>query len=418
MSREERVHAIRIFAGCLEFLPCGCAPGSRTLSRDLSSHGTPVAGRPDRPRHVGCRCGRASRTNARWCADRHQQGQTGDYRDRLHGCDQHCTLSPVPGFVLADRRIASRRSHRRSFFGPTIAAISLGLVGPSAFTRRIGRNETFNHAGNAFGAALAGALAWSWGSAVVFYLISVMALLSVVSVLSIQSNAIDHDRARGLHDGQAKSHAEPSRIGVLLGNRALLIFCLCCVVFHMANAAMLPLVGQKLALQDKNSGTALMSACILLAQGVMIPMAILVGRRADLWGRKPLFLVGFGILSLRGYLYTLSDDRLWLFAVQSLDGVGAGLYGALFPLVVADLTRGTGHFNLAQGAVITAQGIGAAVSTSLAGLVVVHAGYSSAFLVLAAIATVGLLLYLFGMRETRDLDVAGAPDVVTPASRE
>jgi len=328
-----------------------------------------------------------------------------------------CTAIMLP-FLASSPLIAGSQAAAHTaeaFFGPTIAAITLGLVGPGAFTRRIGRNEAFNHAGNAFGAALAGALAWTWGSIVVFYIISVMAMLSIVSVLTIRPGEIDHDRARGLRDGQPRSHTEPSKLRVLLGNRALLIFCLCCVVFHVANAAMLPLVGQKLALQDKNSGTALMSACILLAQVVMIPMAAVVGLRADRWGRKPLFLAGFTILSLRGYLYTLSDDRSWLFAVQSLDGVGAGLYGALFPLVVADLTRGTGHFNLAQGAVITAQGVGAALSTSLAGLVVVHAGYSTAFLVLAAIATAGLLLYLFGMGETRDLDVADNPEVVTPA---
>jgi MFS family permease len=145
-------------------------------------------------------------------------------------------------------------------------------------------------------------------------------------------------------------------------------------------------------------------------------MAMLVGRKADIWGRKPLFLAGFAILSLRGFLYPLSDDRYWLFAVQSLDGVGAGLYGALFPLIVADLTRGTGHFNLAQGAVITAQGIGAALSTSLAGLVVVHAGYSTAFLVLAGIAASGFLLYFFGMPETRDLAERG-PDQIAPAEK-
>jgi MFS family permease len=157
-----------------------------------------------------------------------------------------------------------------------------------------------------------------------------------------------------------------------------------------------------------------MSACIVAAQAVMVPMAMLVGRKADIWGRKPLFLAGFAILSLRGFLYPLSDDRYWLFAVQSLDGVGAGLYGALFPLIVADLTRGTGHFNLAQGAVITAQGIGAALSTSLAGLVVVHAGYSVAFLVLAGIAASGFLLYFFGMPETRDL-AERKPDQIATA---
>jgi MFS family permease len=301
-----------------------------------------------------------------------------------------------------------------AFFGPAIAAITLGIMGPRAFTRRIGRNESFNHAGNALAAALAGVCAWKWGPIVVFYLLAGMALLSIVSVLTIDADAIDYDRARGLHDGPSASREKPSGLSVLMSSRGLMIFCLCCVIFHLANAAMLPLVGQKLTLQDKNQGTALMSACIVAAQAVMVPMAMLVGRKADIWGRKPLFLAGFAILSLRGFLYPLSDDRYWLFAVQSLDGVGAGLYGALFPLVVADLTRGTGHFNLAQGAVITAQGIGAALSTSLAGLVVVHAGYSVAFLVLAGIAASGFLLYFFGMPETRDL-AERKPDQIATA---
>src|ERR1700730_15346991 len=301
-----------------------------------------------------------------------------------------------------------------AFFGPAIAAITLGIMGPRAFTRRIGRNESFNHAGNALAAALAGVCAWKWGPIVVFYLLAGMALLSIVSVLTIDANAIDYDRARGLHDGPSASREKPSGLSVLMSSRSLMIFCLCSVIFHLANAAMLPLVGQKLTLQDKNQGTALMSACIVAAQAVMVPMAMLVGRKADIWGRKPLFLAGFAILSLRGFLYPLSDDRYWLFAVQSLDGVGAGLYGALFPLVVADLTRGTGHFNLAQGAVITAQGIGAALSTSLAGLVVVHAGYSVAFLVLAGIAASGFLLYFFGMPETRDL-AERKPDQIATA---
>jgi MFS family permease len=175
-------------------------------------------------------------------------------------------------------------------------------------------------------------------------------------------------------------------------------------MFHFANAAMLPLVGQKLALQDKNLGTTLMSACIVAAQVVMVPMAMLVGAKADAWGRKPLFLIALAVLAIRGCLYPLSDNAYWLVAVQLLDGVGAGIYGAVFPVIVADLMRGTGRFNVAQGAIITAQGIGAALSTTLAGLVVVHAGYSAAFLTLAAVAVVGLVLYVLVMPETRVQD--------------
>jgi MFS family permease len=291
-------------------------------------------------------------------------------------------------------------------FGPALAAVTLGIFGHRAFTRRIGRNETFNHAGNAWAAAVAGIAAYLWGPTVVFYLLAANALASLVSVLAIPPQAIDHDLARGLHDATSDGSCDraddrPSGQAALLKCRPLLIFAVCAVLFHLANAAMLPLVGQKLALQDKHLGTSLMSACIVAAQVVMVPMAILVGAKADVWGRKPLFLAALAILPIRGALYTLSDNSYWLVSVQLLDGVGAGIYGALFPVIVADLMRGTGRFNVAQGAVSTAQGVGAALSTTLAGLVVVHAGYSAAFLMLGAVAAVGFLLFLFVMPETQ-----------------
>jgi MFS family permease len=297
-------------------------------------------------------------------------------------------------------------------FGPGLAAVSLGIVGHAAFTRRIGRNETFNHAGNAVAAAIAGVTAYAWGPTVVFYLLAAMSLASLLSILVIPGREIDHDLARGLHDKAGETDAPqdeaPSGFRVLLTCKPLLIFAITVLLFHMANAAMLPLVGQKLALQDKNLGTTLMSACIVVAQIVMVPMAMLVGARADRWGRKPLFLAAFLVLPLRGCLYTLSDNHFWLVAVQTLDGVGAGIFGAIFPVIVADLMRGTGRFNVAQGAIITAQGIGAAVSTTLAGLVVTHAGYSAAFLTLAAVATLGAIVFFFGMPETRPADAATA----------
>jgi predicted MFS family arabinose efflux permease len=290
--------------------------------------------------------------------------------------------------------------------GPGLAAITLGMVGHDAFTKRVGRNETFNHAGNAFAAGLAGVAAYSLGPSAVFYLLAANSMASLVSVLAIPANAIDHDLARGLHDAlstRTASHDggdQPSGLRTLIACRPLMVFAACALLFHMANAAMLPLVGQKLALQDRNLGTSLMSACIVAAQIVMVPMALLVGAKADQWGRKPLFLAGFLILPIRGVLYTLSDDKAWLVGVQLLDGVGAGIYGAIFPIVVADLMRGTGRYSSALGAVNTAQGIGAALSTTLAGVVVVHAGYSAAFITLAAVAATGLLLFFFAMPET------------------
>nr|WP_246700229.1 MFS transporter [Rhodopseudomonas sp. WA056] len=298
-----------------------------------------------------------------------------------------------------------------AIFAPAVAALTLGIVGPRAFARRTGRNEAFNHAGNAVAATVAGAFAYGFGPGVVFWLMAAMAVASILATLSIPADAIDDEVARGLGDAPAPGahHEQPSGFKVLLTCRPLLIFAGATVLFHFANAAMLPLVGQKLALVNKNLGTTLMSVCIVAAQLVMVPVAALVGHKADVWGRKPIFAVALGVLALRGALYPWSDDPYWLVGVQLLDGVGAGIYGALFPLVVADLTHGTGHFNISQGAIATAAGVGAALSTGFAGLIVVSAGYSAAFLALAAIAAAALLLFLMLMPETRDRGTTAPP---------
>jgi MFS family permease len=239
----------------------------------------------------------------------------------------------------------------------------------------------------------------------VFWLIGAMALASVAAALSIPREAIDDDIARGLAhrdgDDEPASPDQPSGYRVLLTCRPLLIFAVATVLFHFANAAMLPLVGQKLALVNRNLGTTLMSVCIIAAQIVMVPVAVLVGRKAVAWGRKPIFAVALGVLALRGALYPISDNPYWLVSVQLLDGIGAGIFGALFPLVVADLTRGTGHFNVSQGAIATATGIGAALSAGVAGFIVVKAGYDAAFLSLAGIAAIGLYLFAAMMPETK-----------------
>ena len=289
-----------------------------------------------------------------------------------------------------------------SVFAPAIAAISLGITGPKAFTKRTGRNETWNHAGNAVAALLAGGFSWMFGPVAVFYLMAFMAVASIVAVSFVDANAIDHDVARGFDPKAGEDHDQPSGLAALMSNRPLLMFAICCGLFHLANAAMLPLVSQKLSQIDINLATPLTSACIVAAQLVMVPVAWLVGAKADVWGRKPLLLAGFIFLPLRGVLYVLSDNPFWLVGVQLLDGIGAGAFGALMPLVVKDMTRGTGRFNVSLGAISTVFGLGAALSNGLAGLVVREAGYNAAFLTLAAIAAVAFLLLWFAVPETSD----------------
>jgi MFS family permease len=135
----------------------------------------------------------------------------------------------------------------------------------------------------------------------------------------------------------------------------------------------------------------------------MLPIALLVGRKADVWGRKPLFLAGFAILPIRAVLYTFSDNSFWLIGVQILDGVGAGIFGALTPLVIADIMRGTGRYNLAQGAISTMVGIGGSLSGLAVGVIVDHFGYTVTFLALGAAALVATTVFAVAMPETAEL---------------
>jgi MFS family permease len=295
-------------------------------------------------------------------------------------------------------------------FPPAVAAISLGIVGPHAFTRRVGRNEAFTHAGAAATAVAAGVAGWLIAPGAALLLVAALAVASIWSVLQIDAGSIDHARARG---SDSQHEAQPSSLPALLECRPLLMFTLAISLFHFANAAMLPMLGEKLALGNKGTETLFMAGCITTAQIVMVPMAVLVGHKADVWGRKPIFLAGFAVLPLRGVLYTLTQNPYALVSIQVLDGVGAGIFGALFFIVVADLTKGTGRYNLAQGGASAAWGLGAALSNSIAGFIVDMAGYNAAFLFLAAVALVALLLFWIAVPET------GRPSrSVGPASDE
>jgi len=289
-------------------------------------------------------------------------------------------------------------------FGPAVAAMTLGLFARPLLARRMGRNSAFDHAGNVAIALVAGAVGYAFSQRAVFLLVPVFAMLTMIAVLSIPAKAIDYNRARDLvpATGAAETPTGVAGYGILFKSRPLVIFGLCVTLFHFANAPLLPLVGQKLAAAYPKEATAMMSTCIIAAQAVMLPFALLVGYKADTWGRKPLFLAGFAILPIRAVLYTLSDNSFWLIGVQLLDGVGAGIFGALAPLVIADIMRGTGRYNLAQGAIATMQGIGASLSGLAAGEIVDHFGYSATFLTLGAAALVAVIVFFLQMPETAE----------------
>ncbi|MDE2516798.1 MAG: MFS transporter [Rhodospirillales bacterium] len=291
--------------------------------------------------------------------------------------------------------------------GPAVAALTLGLVRRAALARRLARNSAFDHAGNIAIALLAGAVGYGFTQRAVFFLAPVFVALALGVLGSIPAAAIDHARARGAvvpppEGGAALSFRD------LLGDRPLMILAACVALFHFANAPLLVLVGQKLAIAHPDYASAAMAACIIGAQAVMLPIALAVAPAAERFGHKPVFLVGFVVLLVRALLYPLSDASAWLLGVQLLDGVGAGIYGALMPLLLADLMRGTGRYNLAQGLIATAQGVGASLSGIAVGVVVDRFGYSAGFLALGGVAGLALMVFVLAMPETARRDEAEA----------
>jgi MFS family permease len=289
-----------------------------------------------------------------------------------------------------------------SLFAPAITAVTLGLVGRARMSRRTGRNEAFNHAGNVIAAILAGVIGNTIAYEGIFYLLAGMCGLSIVATLAIRPDEIDDVVARG-GDGEpigADLKPKVARVGELLRDRRIVIFAASIILFHFANAAMLTLVGQKMTKGLTHGAAGYMSACIIAAQLVMVPVALASSRLAESWGRRPTFLIAFAVLPIRGLLYTLTNDPLLLVAIQLLDGIGAGVFGVVGVLVIADLTRGTGRFNLMQGVLATATGIGASASELMTGVIVSRSGFNAAFVTLAVVAVLALALYGLAMPET------------------
>jgi MFS family permease len=283
--------------------------------------------------------------------------------------------------------------------GPAIAAISLGLVGHAAISKRLGRNARFAAVGNGLAAAAMGAVGLISPRAV--FIVTVLLLVPALLVLRmIAENEIDPERAHSAPPlRQAKRR--PIKPGDLMHSRPLLIFAACLLLFHLANAAMLPLMGSVVTMRSGRWATLLIGACIVVPQLLVAALSPWIGRKAQSWGRRPLLLLGFAALPIRGVLFAAVTNPELLVFVQLLDGVTAAVFSVMVPLVVADLTRGTGRFNLGQGIVGTFVGIGASLSATLAGYLSDHFGSASAFSGLAVIAVVGLALVWLLMPETR-----------------
>ena len=156
---------------------------------------------------------------------------------------------------------------------------------------------------------------------------------------------------------------------LLLKSRAMWVFMAGIVMFQLANAPMLALVATELTKTASGWAVALIGACIVLPQIVVALFAPWVGRLAQRIGRRPLLVVALAVLPVRGALLAFFSGAAPVVGIQILDGVSAAVLGVLIPLVIADNTYGTGHFNLAQGVIGMSIGLAAAISTSGAGYI-------------------------------------------------
>jgi MFS family permease len=287
------------------------------------------------------------------------------------------------------------------FLAPMLAAMTLGIVGPRCFDRQFGRNQGFNAAGNVFTALLVAMVSHYFGNRAIFIAAALLAVPTFLSIAAIKGTEIDYGLARGATSNQLQTdNIHVSRFGVVFSDRVLLALFVCSCLFHLANAAMLPQLGEMLSQHDLRSAAPFMSACVIVTQVVIMLSAGWIARLASSIGRRPLLLLGFGVLPVRGILYTLVAGAVPLIAIQILDGVANAVFGVVTMLVVADRTRGTGRFNLVQGALATVVGIGAALSTTIGGALVQRLGYRASFLGLAAIAFIAFALLWSTVPET------------------
>ena len=304
---------------------------------------------------------------------------------------------PIFPAVLA---AATMHAAASCVLGPAIAAISLGLVGHAAVGERFGRNARFASIGAGLSAAVMGAFGYFFSAEAVFFVTAALLVPTLLVLRHMVSEEIDPERAHG-NRPERRASKSPAELRSLLRKRPLQIFGGCILLFHFANAAMLPLMGSVLTTRSSEWATVLIAACMVGPQLIVAAFSPWVGRQAQRWGRRPLLIAGFAVLPVRALLFAVVTDPYLLVAVQLLDGLTAAVFAVMVPLTVADLTRDTGRFNLTQGIVGTMMGIGASLSPTFAGYMSDTFGSESAFLGLAAIAVLGLTAVWLLMPETR-----------------
>lgn len=292
-----------------------------------------------------------------------------------------------------------------SVLGPAIAALSLALVGLGGLGERLGRNARYLAIGNAFAAGLMGTFGYYVGERAVFLLTAALAIPAFAAIGMIRT--ADPAPAK-THPGSAPT-SKPEGTGWswrFLRDRRLLAYSACASLFQLANAAMLPIAAGMVTKRAGDEASLVIAACIVAPQAITAVISPWAGRSAEGWGRRPILLLGFGVLPIRGLLFAGVTDPYAMILIQLLDGLSAAALGVLTPLIVADITRDTGGYTTALGVVGLAIGGGATLSTTAAGLITDAFGGAAAFLGLAVVGLCATLLVWIAMPETRPAEGA------------
>jgi len=287
-----------------------------------------------------------------------------------------------------------------SVLGPSIAAVSLGLVGHHALAERLGRNQRFASIGGLSAAAMMGAIGYLLPTRDIFLVAAALAIPLLWTLLRINGADIHFGRSCGAPDHHETKPDRVSR-GYLFKDVRFLIFMTCLLLFQLANASVLPQVSELLAHSEGRSSSLAVSALIVVPQLVVALLAPWAGRTAETWGRRPLLLLGLAAVPIRSGLFAFTTDPTLLLITQTLDGFSGATLGVLTALIVADLTKGTGRFNLAQGLVGTFSGVGASLSTVITGIVTQRFGYMAGLLSVTAVGLMAVVIVLVFMPETK-----------------
>jgi MFS family permease len=284
----------------------------------------------------------------------------------------------------------------KPFFGPITNALTLEMAGHAGLNRSLGFKEGWNHAGNIVAALSAMVLVSYFPVTAVFIAVTVVSVLAAASGFLIRPGELHHDLAA------SSRFARPfTPFLELIRARRVATLLASAVLFHLANAPVMPLVAQKI--RHVGGSNSQVAGVVLIAQAVMIPVALLAGFLGERWGRKPVLAIGFAVLPVRIFLYAFTEDPSELVSLQALDGIGAGVFGVTAVAVCGDLTRGRGHFNGLAGVLATAVGTGGVVGPLVSGLIVQHLGFSAAFFTFSGIATAAAVLLIGWMPETRGI---------------